>query len=115
MKRLASQNNYKSAKVDEGDKEKLIDFMLQNSGEDYEAALHNLAEKYLEDKEDTVDTPDYIEGGKAPARNLPLAGSPEYPHVMHSSTEALYGYPLDQYSDDNRSKTHYYGLYSLID
>tara|TARA_A100001011_G_scaffold325120_1_gene347847 strand:+ start:824 stop:1180 length:357 start_codon:yes stop_codon:yes gene_type:complete len=118
MKRLASKSNYKFAKAEVSDKESLIDMMLERSDDDYEVALDSLAEEYLrnvEKNQDIVDAPDYTEGGKLPAKNLPLAGSPEYPHVMHSSTNSLYGYPLDQYSDDNESRTHYYGLYSLID
>jgi hypothetical protein len=44
-----------------------------------------------------------------------LTGSPLYPHTMIGNMpEAQYGYPLDQYSDNNESRNIYYGIYSLI-
>ena len=50
-----------------------------------------------------------------PAGNVGLNGSPLYPQLMIGNGEsAQYGYPLDYYSDNNESRSVYYGLYSLV-
>lgn len=50
-----------------------------------------------------------------PAGNVSLNGSPNYPHLMvGNSPKAQYGYPVNQYSDDNENTSVYYGIYSLI-
>jgi hypothetical protein len=52
---------------------------------------------------------------RLPAGNVGLTGSPLYPHIMIGNMpEAQYGYPMDQYSDDNESRNIYYGIYSLV-
>lgn len=53
--------------------------------------------------------------GRLPAGNVGLTGSPLYPHTMIGNMpEAQYGYPLDEYSDNNESRSVYYGIYSLV-
>jgi hypothetical protein len=46
--------------------------------------------------------------------NIPLEGSPIYPHLyVGNTTRSLQSYPLPYYSDDN-IRTVYYGLISLL-
>ena len=46
--------------------------------------------------------------------NIPLEGSPIYPHLyVGNTTRSLQSYPLPYYSDDN-IRSVYYGLISLL-
>lgn len=66
-------------------------------------------------KKEAVDCKYDEESGVIPAGSAGLNGSPLYPHIMVGNMpKAQYGYPLDQYSDDNESRNIYYGIYSLI-
>lgn len=72
------------------------------------------ADRIYSDK-DAVDCKYDEESDVIPAGSVGLNGSPLYPHLMVGNMpKAQYGYPLDQYSDDNESRNIYYGIYSLI-
>lgn len=72
------------------------------------------ADKIYEEKE-AVDCKFDEENDSIPAGNVGLNGSPIYPHIMiGNSPKAQYGYPINQYSDDNENTSVYYGIYSLI-
>jgi hypothetical protein len=72
------------------------------------------ADRVFEDK-GSVDCKYDEDQSRLPAGNVGLTGSPLYPRMMIGNMpEAQYGYPLDQYSDNNESRSVYYGIYSLV-
>lgn len=70
------------------------------------------ADKILEEHEKVdCDFGDTAAGQRTPA----LKGSPLYPQTFHGiGLDALYGYPLGYYVDNNESRNLFFGLFSLL-
>lgn len=72
------------------------------------------ADRIFEEREG-VDCKFDEQTGQMPAGSAGINGSPIYPHItIGDSTKPQYGYPVNQYSDDNENTSVYYGIYSLI-
>lgn len=102
--------------------------LIKDSDQRKKAIEDNLEEMLLAEKPETCPFADRVyeekeavdckfdeEHESAPAGSVGLNGSPLYPHLMIGNMpKAQYGYPINQYSDDNENTSVYYGIYSLI-